>query len=187
MFKQQGSFWLYYVGIIIMFLVLFYIAQLVSGSTSIGLSGSGGSGSTPSPTKISSTPGVGKTITATGSSASGGIDVSKDYYAEINTSLGLIKVELYERNAPNTVANFIDLANSGYYDNTKFYKLIPGVAVQGGSKDGTVSGGPGYTIPDEINWDSLDYNEDLRVILRAEGYSSAKRIASIDIDKYNGI
>ena len=56
--------------------------------------------------------------------------------------------------------------------------------MQGGSKDNSVTGGPGYTIPDETNWDSLDYTEDLRVLLRAEGYTSAKKIASIDLDKY---
>ena len=180
MFKQQGGFWLYFVGIIIMFLVLFYLAEVATGRFALGIGGTNPTArQTPKITSL-----AGKTIIPTTNGSSKGIDITKDYYAEITTSLGVIKVDLYERNAPNTVANFIDLANSGYYNNTKFYKLLPGVAVQGGSKDNSVTGGPGYTIPDETNWDSLDYTEDLRVLLRAEGYTSAKKIASIDLDKY---
>ena len=178
MFKQQGGFWLYFLGIIIMFLLLFYLAQLATGRASLGL-GSTKPTSTPKVTQV-----AGKTPTPTNTSSSKGLDITKDYYAEIITTLGTIKIDLFERNAPNTVANFIDLANSGYYSNTKFYKLIPGVMVQGGSKDNSTTGGPGYTIPDEINWDSLDYDEDLRVQLRAEGYTSIKKLASIDVGKY---
>ncbi len=75
--------------------------------------------------------------------------------ATIETSRGTITVELYDAEAPNTVANFEKLANSGYYDGTKFHRVIPGFVVQGGdpySKGGehakgpVGTGGPGWTI-----------------------------------------
>ena len=75
--------------------------------------------------------------------------------ATIETSRGRLVAELYDKEAPNTVANFEKLANSGYYDGTKFHRVIPGFVVQGGdpySKGGehakgpVGTGGPGYTI-----------------------------------------
>ena len=80
-------------------------------------------------------------------------------YATFETNKGTIKAELYEKEAPETVANFEKLANSGYYDGVKFHRVIPDFVVQGGdplSRDlpagdrriGT--GGPGYTIKDEL-------------------------------------
>ena len=75
--------------------------------------------------------------------------------ATIETSRGRLVAELYDEEAPNTVANFEKLANSGYYDGTKFHRVIPGFVVQGGdpySKGGehakgpVGTGGPGYTI-----------------------------------------
>jgi peptidyl-prolyl cis-trans isomerase B (cyclophilin B) len=80
-------------------------------------------------------------------------------YATFETNRGTIKAELYETDAPKTVANFEKLANDGYYDGVKFHRVIADFVVQGGdpnSRDlpagdrriGT--GGPGYTIPDEL-------------------------------------
>lgn len=180
MFKEQGGFWLYFAGLIVMFLLLFYVAEVLTGKASLGL----GKSATPVPTRIVTTNAPGKSSTPVNYTDLKTFDITKNYYAEITTNLGVLKVDLYERNAPNTVANFINLTNTAYYNGTKFYKLTPGVAVQGGSKDNSVNGNPGYTIPDEINWDSLDYNEDLRLQLRAAGYTSARRIASVDLDKY---
>ena len=80
-------------------------------------------------------------------------------HATIETNRGTIKVELYETDAPKTVANFEKLANDGYYDGIKFHRVIPDFVVQGGdpySRDLPAgdrrigSGGPGYTIPDEL-------------------------------------
>lgn len=75
--------------------------------------------------------------------------------ARIETSRGTITADLYDDAAPNTVANFEKLANSGFYDGTRFHRVIPDFVVQGGdpySKGGAAAkgpvgtGGPGYTI-----------------------------------------
>lgn len=61
-----------------------------------------------------------------------------------------IKIELYLEKAENTVRNFIDLAEEGYYDGLKFHRVIKGFMVQGGCPDGTGMGGPGYSIKGEF-------------------------------------
>ncbi|WP_053219340.1 peptidylprolyl isomerase [Virgibacillus senegalensis] len=58
----------------------------------------------------------------------------------------VIKIEMYEDAAPNTVANFEKLANSGFYNGVTFHRVIPGFVAQGGDPTGTGAGGPGYTI-----------------------------------------
>lgn len=58
----------------------------------------------------------------------------------------LIEIEMYEDAAPNTVANFEKLANSGFYDGVIFHRVIPGFVAQGGDPTGTGAGGAGYTI-----------------------------------------
>ncbi len=62
----------------------------------------------------------------------------------------IIKVELYPQIAPNTVNNFIALANSGFYDGLVFHRVIPGFMIQGGCPLGTGRGGPGYNIKGEF-------------------------------------
>lgn len=76
----------------------------------------------------------------------------------IETNLGNINLELYPDQAPKTVANFLKLAAAGFYDNTKFHRVIKGFMIQGGDPytkgdDTNVygTGGPGYAFPDEIN------------------------------------
>lgn len=59
--------------------------------------------------------------------------------------------ELYPEIAPNTVNNFIALANSGFYDGVVFHRVIPGFMIQGGDPDGTGTGGPGYEIKGEFS------------------------------------
>lgn len=73
---------------------------------------------------------------------------------EIHTEKGLMKVEFYEKDAPNTVKNFIDLAKKGYYDGLTFHRVIPDFVVQGGCPDGTGAGGPGYAIKCELDGDN---------------------------------
>lgn len=63
---------------------------------------------------------------------------------------GIIKVELYPEYAPNTVANFIALANTGFYSGLVFHRVISGFMIQGGDPEGTGMGGPGYTIKGEF-------------------------------------
>ena len=79
--------------------------------------------------------------------------------ATFETAHGTIVADLFEKDAPGTVANFEKLANSGFYDGVKFHRVIPDFVVQGGdpySKGGehakgpVGTGGPGYKIPDEL-------------------------------------
>lgn len=63
----------------------------------------------------------------------------------------VIKVELYPNIAPNTVNNFISLANSGFYDGLIFHRVIPGFMIQGGDPEGTGLGGPDYSIKGEFS------------------------------------
>ena len=71
--------------------------------------------------------------------------------AEIYTSKGVMKVELFEADAPGTVQNFVNLAESGFYDGLTFHRVIPNFVIQGGCPDGTGAGGPGYTIKCELD------------------------------------
>jgi len=64
---------------------------------------------------------------------------------------GVVLLDLFEKDAPNTVANFEKLANSGFYNGLVFHRVIPGFVAQGGCPNGTGAGGPGYTIDCEIN------------------------------------
>jgi peptidyl-prolyl cis-trans isomerase B (cyclophilin B) len=69
--------------------------------------------------------------------------------ATITTDLGTIVIELYTDSAPVAAQNFINLAESGYYDGVVFHRLVPDFMIQGGDPDGTGTGGPGYEIQDE--------------------------------------
>src|ERR1700756_1073868 len=71
--------------------------------------------------------------------------------ATMQTNKGTIELELYEEDAPKTVANFVDLAGKGFYDGVVFHRVIEDFMVQGGDPTGTGSGGPGYQFEDEIN------------------------------------
>ncbi len=79
------------------------------------------------------------------------IDVSHKYTATISTEKGDIVVELFAKEAPKTVNNFVSLARDGFYDGTTFHRVIPNFMAQGGDPTGTGSGGPGYTFEDEIS------------------------------------
>ena len=71
--------------------------------------------------------------------------------AIIESKKGNIVLELFEKDAPNTVANFVKLINKGYYNGLKFHRVIPDFMVQGGCPTGNGTGGPGYAIKCEIN------------------------------------
>ncbi|HLZ09007.1 MAG TPA: peptidylprolyl isomerase [Chloroflexota bacterium] len=77
------------------------------------------------------------------------IDPNKQYSALIKTSEGDLTAELFPKDAPITVNNFVFLANQGFYDNVKFHRVIKGFMVQTGDPTGTGSGGPGYRFNDE--------------------------------------
>jgi cyclophilin family peptidyl-prolyl cis-trans isomerase len=69
----------------------------------------------------------------------------------MNTTKGAITLELFDDDAPETVANFRKLASDGFYDGIIFHRVIPDFMIQGGCPQGTGTGGPGYTFKDEIN------------------------------------
>ena len=69
---------------------------------------------------------------------------------------GVIRVRLYPAAAPNTVANFITLANDGFYDGLTFHRVISGFMIQGGDPEGTGMGGPGYTIKGEFSANGVE-------------------------------
>ena len=71
----------------------------------------------------------------------------------------VMKGELYPEKAPNTVNNFIALANSEYYDGLIFHRVIPGFMIQGGCPDGTGMGGPGYQIRGEFSGNGFEKND----------------------------
>ena len=65
---------------------------------------------------------------------------------EIHTSKGVMKIELFEEDAPNTVKNFVELINKEFYDGLTFHRVIPNFVIQGGCPIGNGAGGPGYEI-----------------------------------------
>ena len=70
--------------------------------------------------------------------------------AEIHTEKGLMKVEFYEKDAPNTVKNFVELSKKGFYNGLNFHRVIPDFVIQGGCPNGIGNGGPGYKIDCEL-------------------------------------
>lgn len=70
--------------------------------------------------------------------------------AEIHTDKGVMKVEFFDKDAPNTVKNFTDLAKKGFYDGLNFHRVIPNFVIQGGCPNGTGAGWPGYKIKCEL-------------------------------------
>lgn len=71
--------------------------------------------------------------------------------AIMETAKGTINLELFDQDAPNTVKNFVDLAQKGFYDGLNFHRVISNFMIQGGCPLGTGTGGPGYKINCEIN------------------------------------
>ncbi|MEQ8525435.1 peptidylprolyl isomerase [Gracilimonas sp.] len=78
--------------------------------------------------------------------------------ATIKTNKGTINVNLFSKRAPRTVANFVNLASRGFYDNLKFHRVINDFMIQGGCPNGDGRGGPGYRFEDEFH-DELIHDE----------------------------
>jgi peptidyl-prolyl cis-trans isomerase B (cyclophilin B) len=78
------------------------------------------------------------------------IDPAKKYTATFKTSRGEIVCELFAKDKPLTVNNFVFLAKDGFYDGTTFHRVISDFMIQGGCPQGTGYGGPGYKFEDEI-------------------------------------
>jgi peptidyl-prolyl cis-trans isomerase B (cyclophilin B) len=81
------------------------------------------------------------------------IDAKKNYTATFDTSKGQIVCELFAKDAPKTVNNFVFLAREKFYDGLKFHRVIADFMIQGGDPQGTGSGGPGYKFEDEVGRD----------------------------------
>ncbi|MGH8928841.1 MAG: peptidylprolyl isomerase [Acidimicrobiia bacterium] len=79
------------------------------------------------------------------------IDVDKTYIAQLDTNHGPITIKLQAERAPQTVNNFVFLANEGFYDDVIFHRVVPGFVIQGGDPTGTGRGGPGYKFRDELD------------------------------------
>lgn len=92
--------------------------------------------------------------------------------ATIETNKGIIRFELYEDKAPNTAANFIGLAESGFYDGLTFHRVVSNFVVQGGDPLGNGTGGSGKTIPLEIN-PKLKHTKGAVAMARAQDPNSA--------------
>lgn len=86
------------------------------------------------------------------------IDKNKTYHATIETSRGVIEIEFFPKNAPQTVNNFVFLANEGFYDGITFHRVISDFMIQGGDPTGTGRGGPGYKFEDEIRGNPLAHD-----------------------------
>lgn len=81
-----------------------------------------------------------------------GCDETKNPIVTMNIDkYGEIKIELYPEYAPNTVANFVNLIESGFYDDNSFHRLVPNFVLQGGDPEGLGTGGPGYSIKGEFS------------------------------------
>ena len=85
------------------------------------------------------------------------IDLDKDYTAVIHTTAGDISVKLYATDAPQTVNNWVFLANDGFYDEVIFHRTIKGFMIQSGDPTGTGRGGPGYRFRDELGHSKSSY------------------------------
>ena len=89
---------------------------------------------------------------------------------------GTIKIELYPKYAPNTVANFVNLVEEGFYNGNTFHRLVPGFVLQGGDPDGNGTGGPGYSIKGEFRENGYTKN----TLKHKAGIISMARSASPD-------
>ena len=102
---------------------------------------------TPTPTEQPSEGGI--TITQYSAPPPMSIDQEKSYTATIQTNHGDMVIDLFPKDAPITVNNFVFLAREGFYDGVIFHRIIADFMIQGGDPTGTGSGGPGYRFQDE--------------------------------------
>lgn len=117
------------------------------------------------------------------------VELPEKLKANILTNRGNIVLEIYPRVAPLTVFNFVKLSTEGFYNETKFHRVIPEFMIQGGdplskdadpSNDGT--GGPGYAFKDEINPKTLGLTEGQIAQLEAIGYEYNLELESIPVE-----
>ncbi|MBP8001676.1 MAG: peptidylprolyl isomerase [Chloroflexi bacterium] len=83
------------------------------------------------------------------------IDPKKIYLITMETSKGVIEIQLFPQYAPKTVNNFVFLTREGFYDGVVFHRVISNFVIQGGDPTGTGTGGPGYRFEDEFRGNPL--------------------------------
>ena len=98
--------------------------------------------------------------------------------AAIETDKGTIKLELFTKDAPKTVDNFVKLAEQGFYNGLTFHRVILDFVIQGGDPQGNGSGGPGYSFEDEINPWSLGLSEQTIQSYESQGYKYTRDLQS---------
>ncbi len=138
---------------------LFKIGSLISISLILMLGGCSEQSPTPIPAPPPPTTPITPTPAPTTTSAPKSytapppitIDVDKTYTAIIETEQGYLILELFAKDVPMTVNNFVFLARDGFYNNTSFHRVIPGFMAQGGDPTGTGTGSPGYKFTDEFS------------------------------------
>lgn len=177
MFKKENIVWLYFIGILIMMVVVIYSGKeyfipVILGTRDTNIE-TGFVYSDPPKTTINR---------------------DLDYRADMVTLKGTITIDLFEKAAPINVNNFVFLSQQNYYNGTYFHRLIPSLFIQGGDRN-TINddpsddgfGGPGYIVKDEINWDTNAFDEAKRQELTAAGYKSTEGLYSRPIRKYSVI
>ncbi len=174
MFKEENQVFLYLVGILISFGILIVTAQNISLSKILTIG------------KIFNDP---EDIFANSPAIT--IDQNLNYLATVTTNLGTFTIDLFEKNAPTNVNNFVHLANNNYYVNTLFHRLVPNVLVQGGDRntlnteptdDG--QGRAGYVLKGEVNLDSLPLSQEEKDKLIGEGYESTASLTTPAAKQY---
>jgi cyclophilin family peptidyl-prolyl cis-trans isomerase/predicted small lipoprotein YifL len=102
------------------------------------------------------------------------IDPAKSYTAKFQTSKGNFEVELFADSAPITVNNFVFLARQGFYEGVTFHRIVETFMIQTGDPLGTGTGGPGYTIQDELeNTSTYKYEPGILAMARTRAPNSA--------------
>ena len=93
--------------------------------------------------------------------------------AEIHTKKGVMKIKFFETDAPNTVKNFVDLAQKGFYNGLSFHRVIPNFVIQGGCPNGIGNGGPGYQIDCELTGGNQYHDRGVLSMARSSDPDSA--------------
>jgi peptidylprolyl isomerase len=114
------------------------------------------------------------------------IDTQKQYRATIETSLGNIKIELFAKETPKTVNNFVVLARDGFYDGLKFHRIIKDFMIQGGCPKGDGRGDPGYKFEDEPISETRDYTAGIVAMANSGPNTNGSQFFIMHGDKSGG-
>ncbi|OCT14520.1 peptidylprolyl isomerase [Paenibacillus pectinilyticus] len=129
-------------------------------ASACGNKGTETNGGTSSPSTSTKAPSASPVTSPAASTAAGKqwskapdmtIDTNKTYQAEVTTSKGTFTIDLYAKDAPKTVNNFVFLSKEGFYNNVTFHRIIKTFMIQTGDPQGTGRGGPGYKFADELS------------------------------------